>query len=138
MTDRGTGALDVKLNPEGAPDQAEGITLGRCSIAKQFHGDLLATSQGEMLTAAAEGNGSAAYVAIERVTGSLGGRSGSFVLMHSGTMTREGQHLTVAVAPGSGAGEVVGLAGTMAITIVDKQHRYDFEYTQGEDRGSEP
>jgi hypothetical protein len=119
------------LNPVAAPDQAEGITLGRLSIEKRFHGELEAASKGEMPTAATERNGSAAYVAVERATGTLGGRSGSFALMHSGTMTRDGQQLTVTVAPGSGTGQLIGLAGQMAITIVDKQHLYDFEYTQG-------
>lgn len=137
MPRRATGVFDVKLNPQAAPDQAEGIALGRLSLEKQFHGDLEATSQGEMLTAATERSGSAAYVAIDRVTGTLDGRSGSFVLMHSGTRTRDGQQLTVTVAPGSGTGQLVGLAGQMAITIVDKKHLYDFEYTLGKAGRSE-
>jgi Protein of unknown function (DUF3224) len=131
VTKHASGTFDVQVNPAAPSDEAEGITLGRMSLGKRFHGELDATSQGQMLTAATEGNGSGAYVAIERVTGILSGRSGSFVLMHSGTMTRDGQHLSVTVAPGSGTGQLVGLAGQMAITIVDTQHRYDFAYTQG-------
>jgi hypothetical protein len=96
---------------------------------KQFHGDLEGTSKLEMLTAAADSTGAGAYVALERVTGTLHGRRGSFVLMHSGTRTRDGQHLTVTVAPGLGTGQLAGLAGTMTITIVDKQHLYDLDYT---------
>lgn len=129
MTPHATGAFDVKLNPQAPPDTAEGMTLARLSIDKQFRGDLNATSKGEMLTAASDSNGSAAYVAIERVTGTLHGRRGSFVLMHSGTMTREAQQLTVTVAVGSGTAQLVGLDGTMVITVVDKKHVYDFEYS---------
>lgn len=129
MTTHATGEFDVKVNAQAPPDKAEGITLARLSIDKQFRGDLNATSKGEMLTAASDSNGSAAYVAIERVTGTLHSRSGTFVLMHSGTMTRDAQHLTVTVAVGSGTAELVGLAGKMVITIVDKKHLYDFEYT---------
>jgi hypothetical protein len=124
-----TGLFDVKLDLQGAQDNAAGISLGRMSIDKQFRGDLEATSKGEMLTAASDSNGSAAYVAIERVTGTLRGLSGTFVLMHNGTMTRDAQHLSVTVAPGSATGQLVGLAGKMVITIVEKKHLYDFEYT---------
>jgi len=117
------------LSPQAPQEKADGVTLGRLSIDKQFHGDLAASSTGEMLTAASDGNGSAAYVAVERVTGTLHGRSGTFVLLHTGTMTRDAQHLSVTVAADSGTAQLVGLAGTMVITIVDKKHLYDFEYT---------
>ena len=98
-------------------------------IDKQFHGDLEATSKGQMLAAGTAIEGSAGYVAIEQATGTLHGRSGSFVLQHSGTMARGAGQLAITVVPDSGTGELVGLAGTMAITIVDGQHLYDFEYT---------
>jgi hypothetical protein len=124
-----TGTFDVKVIPQGAGDTADGIALGRMSIDKQFHGELEATSKGEMLTSGLESNGSMAYVAIERVTGTLMGRRGSFVLMHQGTMNREGQNLTVAVVPDSGTGQLAGLSGTMTITIVDKKHLYDFAHS---------
>ncbi len=102
---------------------------GRMSIDKQFQGDLKATSKGEMLTASTNIKGSAGYVAIERVTGTLQGRSGSFALQHSGTMTRGAPQLIITVVPDSGTGQLVGLAGKMTITIADGKHSYDFEYT---------
>ena len=126
-----TGTFDVALKPKEGADISEGIALGGMSIDKQFHGDLEGTSKGSMLTAVSEGNGSAAYVAIERVTGTLQGRRGSFVLMHNGTMTQDGQHLVVTVAPGSGTDQLTGLAGTLQIIIVGKQHRYEFAYALG-------
>ena len=88
MATRASGAFEVKLRPRATDDQAEGGLLGRMSIDKQFHGDLEATSKGEMLTAGTSVKGSAGYVAIEQVTGTLNGRSGTFILQHSGTMTR--------------------------------------------------
>jgi hypothetical protein len=99
------------------------------SIDKQFQGNLEAASYGQMLTAVTGVKGSAGYVAIEQVTGSLHGRSGAFVLQHSGTMTRGAPQLTVSVVPDSGTGELLGLTGTMTITIADGKHSYDFEYT---------
>src|SRR5688572_877522 len=101
-----TGTFDVKVVQQGTPDTADGISLGRMSLDKQFHGDLEATSKGEMLTSGLESNRSAAYVAIERVVGTLNGRRGSFALMHQGTMTKEGQKLTVVVVPDSGTGQL--------------------------------
>jgi hypothetical protein len=99
------------------------------SIDKQFHGDLEAFGKGQMLTAMSSVEGSAGYVAIEQVTGSLHGRTGGFVLQHSGTMTRGAPQLIVSVAPDSGTGELAELAGTMTITIADGKHSYDFEYS---------
>jgi hypothetical protein len=99
------------------------------SIDKQFHGDLEATSKGEMLSAGTGVTGSAGYVAIERVSGTLHGRAGAFVLQHSGIMTRGEPQLTVTVVPDSGTGELVGLAGEMAILIADGKHSYEFDYT---------
>jgi hypothetical protein len=122
---RGKGTFDVKLTPHATED----ATLGRMSIDKEFHGDLDGTSTGQMLTAGTSVTGSAGYVAIERVTGTLQGRSGSFVLQHSGTMTRGAPQLTITVVPDSGTGQLVGLTGKMAITIADGKHFYDFEYT---------
>jgi len=99
------------------------------TIDKQFHGDLEGTSKGQMLSAMGSIKGSAGYVAMERVTGTLKGRSGSFVLQHSGTMTRGEPRLVVSVVPDSGTGELVGLAGTLTIKIAEGRHSYDFEYT---------
>ena len=106
--------------------------LGRMSIDKQFHGDLEGTSRGQMLTAGTAVTGSAGYVAIEHVSGTLHGRGGTFVLQHSGTMTRGAPQLSITVVPDSGTGELVGLAGQMAIVIADGKHSYDFEYTIAE------
>lgn len=114
------------MNPQVTDGDAR---LGRLSIGKQFQGDLEATSKGEMLTAGTPVKGSAGYVAIELVTGKLHGRSGSFVLQHTGTMDRGEPSLTVTVVPDSGTEELTGLSGKMAINIADGKHSYQFEYT---------
>lgn len=129
MTKHATGPFEVKLNPLPTYENSEGSLLGRMSIDKQFHGDLEATSKGEMLSAMTNVKGSAGYVAIERVSGTLDGRSGTFVLQHSATMTRGTPQLIITVVPDSGTDQLVGLAGTMAINIADGKHSYDFEYT---------
>ena len=127
MTNHATGNFEVNVAPQGEPDQAEGLTLGRMSLDKQFRGDLEGTGKGQMLTSVSDG-GSAVYVAVERVTGTLQGRSGSFILVHQGAMSRESQHLSIHVMAGSGTGELQGLTGTFAITITDGKHLYDFDY----------
>jgi hypothetical protein len=130
VTIRARGDFDVKLTPEPPVDKAAGSTLGRMSIAKQFRGDLAGTSTGQMLTALTDVEGSAGYVALERVTGTLHGKKGSFVLQHSGTMTRGAQRLAITVVPDSATAELVGLAGSLSITIAsDGKHSYDFDYT---------
>ena len=128
MAAHASGTFEVKLDPQ-AEDKGEGSSLGRMSIEKQFHGDLEATSKGQMLTALTDVKNSAGYVAIERATGTLQGRRGTFVLQHNGIMTSSSQQLSVSVVPDSGAGELVGLAGKMTIKIVDGKHLYDLEYT---------
>jgi hypothetical protein len=124
-----SGTFEVKLNPQTPDGKFEDATLGRMTIDKQFHGDLEATSKGQMLTAGTDVKGSAGYVAIERVTGNLRGYSGSFVLQHSGTMTRGAPQLSITVVPDSGTGQLAGLTGKMTITIADGKHFYDFDYT---------
>ena len=119
------GTFEVKLTPQST--DAPG--LGRMSIDKQFHGDLEAVSKGEMLSAMTEVKNSAGYVAIERVTGKLGGRQGAFVLQHSGAMNRGAASLSVTVVPDSGTGQLAGLTGKMAIIIEGGKHSYEFEYT---------
>jgi hypothetical protein len=99
------------------------------SIDKKFHGDLEATSKGEMMSAATAVKGSAGYVAMEQVTGKLNGRSGSFILQHSATMNRGVPQLSITVVPDSGTDQLVGLTGTMNIIITEGKHSYDFEYT---------
>ena len=115
MTNHASGTFEVKLNPQVPDEEVGDPTVGRMSIAKQFQGDLEATSKGQMLTAATDIEGSAAYVAIERVTGTLHGHSGTFALQHSGTMTRGAPQLTIIVVPDSGTGQLVGLTGKMKI-----------------------
>jgi len=129
MTTRASGTFDVKITPQASDDKGEGAILGRMSIDKQFHGDLEATSKGEMLTAGTAVKGSAGYVAIEHVRGALRGRTGTFSLQHSGSMARGAPQLTITVVPDSGTGQLVGLAGNMAIIIADGKHSYEFEYT---------
>jgi hypothetical protein len=128
MTHRAKGTFEVKLTAHDAGDEAAGEYLGRMSIEKEFHGDLEATSRGEMLTAGTSVAGSAGYVAIERVTGKLDGKSGSFVLQHSGTMTRGAPRLTISVVPDSATGTLSGLSGKMEIEIAGGKHSYLFEY----------
>ena len=120
MTNHANGPFEVKLTPQ-AP--------GRMSIDKQYHGDLEAASTGEMLMAGTSVKGSAGYVAIEHVSGSLHKRTGGFVLQHSGTMTRGVGQLSVTVVPDSGTGELEGLAGKMTINVEEGKHSYEFEYT---------
>jgi hypothetical protein len=130
MPTRATGTFDVKVNPLQTHDATPGSMLGRLSIDKQFRGDLDATSTGEMLSAGTSVKNSAGYVAIERVSGTLGGRRGTFVLQHSGTMNRGTPHLAVTVVPDSGTEQLAGLTGSLAIIIApDGKHSYEFDYT---------
>lgn len=130
MTKRASGTFEVKLSP---PDQAPELPLSRMTIDKEFKGDLTGTSKGQMLTASSSSvKNSAGYVAIEKVTGTLNGRHGSFYLQHNGVMTRGVGELTITVIPDSGTDELVGLRGKMNIIIADGKHSYEFEYTLGE------
>lgn len=123
-----SGTFDVKLAPQSPAPGVEPAALGRLSIDKRFHGDLEATSLGEMLSAGTAVAGSAGYVAIERVTGMLGGREGSFVLMHYGLMERGTPSLRVSVVPDSGTGALAGIRGELTIRIEQGRHEYGFEY----------
>ena len=116
------GTFDVKLVP------LEGTVIGRMSIDKTFAGDLAATSVGEMLAMRTSVKDSAGYVAMEKVTGTLAGRTGTFVLQHSGTMSGGKQELSVTVVPDSGTEGLTGLSGRMAIIIEGKKHSYEFVY----------
>ncbi len=124
-----TGTFDIKVTPLPASESGGG--LGRLAIEKQYHGDLEGRGAGEMLTSGPPPgpNGSGGYVAIERVTGTLNGRSGSFVLQHSGTATRGKTTLSVTVVPDSGTGELAGLAGSMTIKMEAGKHSYDLAYS---------
>lgn len=125
---RAQGSFNVTITRNPEVDAADGVQLGQASIQKQFLGDLEATSVGRMLSAGGTRPGSAGYVAIERVTGSLGGKRGSFVLQHDGTMDRGTPSLQVRVVPDTATAELSGLRGTMRIDIVEGKHLYDFEY----------
>jgi hypothetical protein len=129
MTAHATGLFDVKLAPLDPANKTDDSVLGRMSIDKQFHGDLEAASKGEMLTAGTAVKGSAGYVAIERVSGTLQGRTGTFILQHNATMDRGAPHLNIIVVPDSGTGQLTGLTGTMNIIIADRKHSYDFNYS---------
>lgn len=129
MPSHAAGPFDVKLTPQ---DDKLDPTLGRMTIDKQYHGDLEAASVGQMLTAGTNTKGSAGYVAMERVTGTLHGHTGSFTLQHTATMNRGVPQLSITVVPDSGTGQLTGLSGKMSVLIVEGKHRYDFEYTLAE------
>lgn len=129
MPTAAVGPFDVSIKPLVPYDQAPNAGVGRLSIDKTYRGDLEATGVGEMLSAGTAVPTSAAYVAIERVSGTLGGRAGSFVLYHTATMTRGVPDLRIAVVPDSGTGELAGLAGTMHVDIAGGAHSYRFDYT---------
>ena len=121
------GPFEVKITHQD--DEAGDPMLNRMILDKQYHGDIEATGKGQMLTAGTEVKGSGAYVAIEKVSGTLKGRTGSFVLQHAGTMAQSVPQLTVLVVPDSGTGELKGLTGKMMINIAaDGKHSYDLEY----------
>jgi len=129
MSQSAKGTFDVTMNRHPPYDTAEGASLGKVSVTKQFHGELEGSSALEMISAMSQVKGSAGYVAIERVTGSLHGRTGTFVLQHNGIMTRGKPELIVSVVPDSGTSELRGIAGQMTIEIVDGKHFYSFAYT---------
>jgi len=129
MTRHAEGSFDVKMTPLAAEDALAGSGIGRYSMAKEYHGDLEATAKGEMLGAGDPGTGSAGYVAMEVVSGALGGHAGTFALQHSGVMEKGGSTMAVTVVPGSGTGRLAGIAGTLTITIAGGKHSYRLEYT---------
>ena len=133
MTTRASGTFEVKLSPQ-VDGEAGGASVGRMLIEKRFGGDLEATSRGQMLAVRTGVEGSAGYVALEQVEGTLGGRAGGFVLQHSGTMERGAQRLSITVVPDSGTGELEGLAGRMEIDFSGGGHSYHFDYTLGDGR----
>jgi hypothetical protein len=125
---RAAGIFSVKLVPLANDTPTEGSALGRMSIDKVFTGDLEATSKGEMLTAGTAIKNSAVYVAIERVTGALAGRTGTFALYHVGIMNRGAPSLSVSIVPDSGTGELIGIAGRLDIQVADGKHTYALDY----------
>jgi Protein of unknown function (DUF3224) len=128
VTNHAKGTFDVKVTPQ-AQDDAAGGPFGRLFLDKQFHGDLDGTSKGQMLAWGTGTDGSGAYVALELVSGTLNGRRGTFVLQHTGSMTKNVATMIVTVVPDSGTGELTGLAGKMTIVIAGGKHSYELEYT---------
>ena len=126
MTHHAHGTFTVKVQPL-TPAPAEG--LSRYSIDKEIHGDLEATSKGEMFGGGDYKQGTAGYVAIEMITGTLNGKHGSFALQHSSTMDQSGAKMNIIVVPGSGTGDLKGIAGAFTIKIENGQHSYDLDYT---------
>jgi len=123
------GSFEVTVQPLSNAEVSGDATLGRFLLTKKFSGDLVAAARGQMLSAGTATPGSAGYVAIDQVTGTLAGRAGSFVLQHSGTMNRGVPSLSITVVPDSGSGELAGLSGTLKIDIVDQKHFYEFDYS---------
>jgi hypothetical protein len=123
------GTFDVKMTPLAGDDATGGAAIGRMSIDKYFHGDLEGSSKGQMFGHMTAVSGSAGYVAMEIVTGTLAGKKGTFVLQHNATMAHGSQQLNIIVIPDSGTGELTGLAGNMQIIIDAGQHSYEFDYT---------
>jgi hypothetical protein len=131
IVSRATGPFEVSLKPLPVDDDPGSAMLGRMSIDKQFHGDLEGTSKGQMLTGATPIKNSAGYVAIERVTGTLKGRKGAFILQHTGIMNRGAASLIITIVPDSGTEQLEGLRGTMAIKVEGGKHLYELNYTLG-------
>lgn len=128
MLQRAKGTFKVQMKPMGESSSVSGVATGRMSLDKEFEGDWIATGKGEMLTALTPEEGSAGYVAIERVTGTLHGKSGSLVLQHSGIMTKGAQRLAIHVVPGSGTDQLQGIQGEFKLTIEQGKHFYELEY----------
>ncbi len=123
------GEFTVSLKPLEFENADPAARLGRMGIDKQITGDLVATTPGQMITAMGEAQGSGVYTAVERVTGTLDGREGSFALYHVGTMVRGEPELSVKVVPDSGTDGLVGIAGDFRIVIENGKHRYEFAYS---------
>ena len=127
---RATGSFDVTLKPLDAYAKSDSPLLGRMSIDKQYHGDLEATARGEMLTGMTAVKESGVYVAVERVSGTLGVKRGTFIMHHTGVMERGAQpHLAITIVNDSGTDELAGISGTMTIDIKDGKHFYTLEYS---------
>jgi len=133
VTTHAKGTFDVKLNPQPPDDKSSDGTsdagIARMILEKQLHGDLEGTSKGQMLAFSTGAKNSGAYVAIEKIAGTLQGRTGSFALQHIGAMSRGAYQLNITVVPDSGTGQLEGIAGTFSIQITDGKHFYDFAYT---------
>ena len=129
MARHATGTFEVKVSPQPAQDGVGDPSVGRMAIEKHFHGELEAVGKGQMLAVGTAVDGSAGYVAMERVIGSLQGRSGSFALQHHGIMNRGTPSLSVTIVPDSGTDQLAGIAGRLSITVVSGAHSYVLEYS---------
>ena len=125
MPHHGKGTFDVTITPQQTADDAP---VARMTLYKEFHGDLEAIAHGEMMAAGEPLTGAGVYVAIDRVTGTLHGRSGSFLMAHRGVRNADGQELSIVIVPGSGTGQLTGITGTVGIEIAGKEHFYSVEY----------
>ncbi|MBC7842245.1 MAG: DUF3224 domain-containing protein [Gemmatimonadaceae bacterium] len=123
------GTFEVRITPLPVDDYTDATSLGRMTIDKQFSGDMVGIGKGQMLTGMSAVKGSAAYSAIERFTGTVAGRHGTFVMQHTGIMTRGAQSLVITIVPDSGTDDLTGITGALAIIIEGKQHSYDLEYS---------
>jgi hypothetical protein len=124
-----SGSFEIKMTPQPITEEEAKTISVRMTSDKQFHGDLEGTSTGEMLGVFTAVKDSAGYVAMERVSGKLKGRTGAFILQHSSTMARGALHQSITVVPDSGTDQLAGFAGSMVIKIVDGKHFYEFDYT---------
>ena len=129
MDQQAKGSFEVKRSMEPACDMGDGVQAAHVRFDKVFSGPFAATSVVHMLAAMTQVEDSGGYVAIERVRGTLDGRSGTFLLQHRGVMDRGAKDLMVTVVPDSGTDGLVGLSGRMAIDIIDGQHFYTFDYS---------
>ena len=125
------GPMDVNIEAEPPFLEQDGLRLNRNTVRKEFSGEMVGTSETQMIGAVTATPGSAGYVAIEHFTGSVGGRTGSFVLQHSGVMNRGDARLTVTIVPDSGAGDLAGISGTLEIHNEAGQHSYVLHYEIG-------
>lgn len=129
MSQTAKGTFSIVMVPPPAGEGAGRLSVGRMLIDKQYTGDFTGTGQGEMLSAGNPAAGSAGYVAIEHVSGTLHGRSGTFALQHNGTMHAGASHLAISIVPGSGTGDLFGIEGKLKLDIVERKHFYQIDYT---------
>lgn len=122
------GTIDVTMEAEPPFLEQDGIKLQRTAVRKEFSGDMVGTSEAQMVAAYTATPGSAGYVSIEHFTGSVDGKSGSFVLQHHGLMAKGEAELTVTIVPDSGTGDLNGISGTLEIDNDDGGHSYVLEY----------
>jgi Flp pilus assembly protein TadG len=128
MTDKAHGTFEIQMISQGQEEKIEGVSMSRRSADKQYSGDIEGSGKAEMLAALTNVKTSQAYVAIERVVGTLQGHKGTFLLQHTGTMTAATRDLNLTVVPDSGTGQLVGLSGKMMIDVVNGKHLYEFDY----------